>query len=477
MTADRTVPHVARTSVQAGEEQPGIVWVYPELSGRAVPFAAVRVVFGRDGVGPARLEGTEVSRQHAEVHRQGLLAVLRDLGSTNGTFLNGQRIQEAPVMPGDVVRVGEWVGVVLADVAGPLAAASSQPLFRPLAPGLLAGPTLAAVLAPLREAAAANRGLPIVLEGDTGTGKECVARAIHVWTGRQGPFAAINCAALPEPIAEAELFGHRAGALPGTSGAGLGHLRAADGGTLLLDEVVELPLTVQAKLLRALEQREVVPLGETRPVPFDVQIVAATQLPLAGAVNERRFRADLRARLDGLTVRLPALHARIEEVPQLFLRLLAAHISEPQKAVTATLVEQLCLYDWPANVRELHQLVRRLSALTGTELPFSRAHLPEQIQSARRASAPELSPPPSHGARSAGESEPPAKPGEALSLAEALKRSGGNVAKAATLLGISRQRAYRLIETSRDLDLASLRLEGDDPRLKSRARRSGGLPE
>jgi two-component system response regulator FlrC len=475
MTVPATVPHIARTSGQAGEpghEQPGLLWVYPDLVGRMVPFVAPRVIFGRDGVGPTRLDGTEISRQHAEMYRQGLLSLLRDLGSTNGTYLNGQRVEEAPVLPGDVVRVGEWIGIVMNDVAGPLAAAGADSLFRTLAPGLYAGPTLAKVLAPLRESATANRRLPVVLEGDTGTGKECVSRAIHAWTGRRGPFAAINCAALPEAMAEAELFGHRAGAVPGSATAGIGHLRAADGGTLLLDEVVELPLAVQAKLLRALEQGEVTPLGETRPVAFDVQIVAASQVPLRQAVAGQRFRADLLARLDGMTVRLPPLRERIEEVPNLFARLLGAHLPDARTAVTPQLMEQLCLYEWPANVRELDLLVRRLSTLPDAERPLRPSSLPERIQAARRGPADageaDRSTAP---ASAASEVDAPGTRDEALSLAVALKRSGGNVAKAAALLGISRQRAYRLIETSRDLDLASLRLEGDDPRLKSRARR------
>ena len=480
MSAPVTVPHIGKTSTaQPGEEQPGILWVFPVLAGQATPFQG-SLVLGREGVGPGLLDGSGISRKHAEIVRQGLLLLLRDLGSTNGTHVNGQKITETPVLPRDVVRIGEWLGIVVGDLRPAMTAAATHgSIFSTPVPGLHVGPRLATALAPLREAAAANRGLPMVLEGETGTGKECAARAIHAWTGRTGPFAAINCAALPESIAEAELFGHRQGAFPGRQEAGLGHLRAADGGTLLLDEVAELPLPVQAKLLRALEQREVLPLGETRPIPVNVQIVAASQVPLRTAVIEGRFRADLLARLDGLTVRLPPLRERIEEVPQLFMRMLAAHVADPAGAVTTQLVEQLCQYDWPANVRELDLLVRRLSTRGDAKAPLSRSSLPERIQSARRVGYdPGATTRPTIPASPPGtDSEADAAPGETLSLAVALKRSAGNVAKAAALMGISRQRAYRLIETSKDLDLDSLRLEGDDPRLKSRARRSGGLPE
>src|SRR5262249_14740392 len=152
-----------------------------------------------------------------------------------------------------------------------------------VAPGLWGGAALEAAMEPLRRAAASD--LPVVLEGETGTGKEVVARTLHGWSGRPGQMLAVNCAALPEGLAEAELFGYRRGAFTGADRASPGFFRSAESGTLLLDEVSDLPLPIQAKLLRVLEQREVQPLGEVRPLPVDVRLVVAGQQSLAKAVQ------------------------------------------------------------------------------------------------------------------------------------------------------------------------------------------------
>lgn len=215
--------------------------------------------------------------------------------------------------------------------------------------------------------------------GETGTGKEGVAHAMHEWSARKGPFVAVNCAALVPTLAEAELFGYRRGAFTGAERASSGFFRAAQGGTLLLDEVTDLPESVQAKLLRALEQREISPLGESVPVRIDVRVLAGTQIPLAKMVEERRFRGDLCARLDGLTIRLPPLRERKQEIPYLFTHFLRLHSGGRPPDVEPRLVEQLCLYDWPFNVRELDLLARRLLVLHGHEELLRRSHLPEQI--------------------------------------------------------------------------------------------------
>ena len=470
MTLPSTLPRIGATGAEGtGPRQPGLILVFPDVAGRAIAFDEPPVILGRDGQGPAQLDGTEVSRRHAEVRQVGPLSLVRDCGSTNGTYVNGRAMSESPLRPGDVVRLGEWIGVVVADVP----AAQGQPLFQALAPNLYVGPALARALVPVKLAAAS--GLPMVIEGETGTGKECVARAIHGWSGRTGPFVGLNCAALPEAMAEAELFGHRKGAFTGADRSGLGHLRAADGGTLLLDEVIELPMIIQAKLLRALEQREVVPLGETKPVPFDVQLISAAQIPLQRAVEEKRFRPDLLARLEGLTIRLPPLRERLEDVAFLFTRLLKQHAGGSPPAIAPRLIEQLCLYDWPLNVRELDLLVRRLLTVSADASLLRPSALPDRIRTASRAVV--------AGIEAAGPPRGAAVPQNstddvlAASLAAALKTSGGNVARAAQLVGISRQRAYRLIEISPQLDLGSLRKDSDNPRVKSRSRRSAGGSE
>ena len=289
--------------------------------------------------------------------------------------------------------------------------------------------------------------------GETGTGKEGLSRAMHEWSGRKGPFVAVNCATLVPTLAEAELFGYRKGAFTGAERASAGHFRAAQGGTLLLDEIADLPEAVQAKLLRVLEQREILPLGESTPVPIDVRVLAATQIPLTQLVAERRFRADLCARLDGLTIRLPPLRERKQEIPYLFSHLLHLHSGGQPPKVEPRLVEQLCLYDWPFNVRELDLLVRRLLVLHGHEPFFRRSFLSEPILGRAAAAArtsggsfatpltgtmqPVPNTPETHRAR---------RERELAQLVEALRANSGSVGRAAASVGISRQRAYRLME-------------------------------
>jgi transcriptional regulator of acetoin/glycerol metabolism len=357
-------------------ENLAILWVYPELEGRLTVLRPGRTILGRDYGSDVRLPGEETSRQHAEILKEPALTVIRDLNSTNGIFVDGKQTTSAPIEEGSVVRIGDWVGVVLR--TGSMAPdAAEGPIFREILPGYFGGPKTLAAVEPLRSVAQSD--LPVVVVGETGTGKEGVARAAHEWSKRSGPFVAVNCAALPEALAEGELFGYRKGAFTGADRANAGYFQAAHKGTLFLDEVADLLPAIQPKLLRALEQREVTPLGEARAVPIDVRVVVATQTPLEDSVREKRFRADLYARLNGLHVRLPPLRARIEEVPNLFARLLTARAPREQTApqMDAGFVERLCCYDWPLNIRELALLVRKLLAIHGHEKVLKRSHIPE----------------------------------------------------------------------------------------------------
>lgn len=395
----------------------GLRFVFPELR-PLLAAAPGGVLLGREGAGVARLEGTEISRRHAELRLADGAMLVRDLGSRNGVFVNGHRREEATLQPQDVIRVGDWVAVVVWGAPGERAEAVEEA-------GLHLGPAAGALALPARRLAAT--AISLVLEGPTGSGKERFAAAIHAWSGRTGPLVAINCAAVPEALAEAELFGHREGAFTGAHRASAGHFRAAHGGTLFLDEVTDMPLAVQAKLLRALEQKEVLPVGESRAVPVDVRIIAATQVPLARAVADRRLRADLHARLDGYTLRLPPLAERRDDIPSLFAHLLARHRPDPP-ALSPRLVEALCLQAWPLNVRELDYLAQRLVALHAGQPILRRSHLPDRLG---EGAAPE------GGALAAAPTRD--------QLLAALGRAGGNLARAAGLLGISRPRAYRLL--------------------------------
>jgi len=238
---------------------------------------------------------------------------------------------------------------------------------------------------------------------------------------------------------------------------------------LFLDEIVELPLGLQAKVLRVLEEREVLPLGESTPVPVDVRVIAATQTPLDRSVNEGRFRADLFARLEGLVVSLPPLRERVEDVPYLFARFLSDGSGGHPPAVEAKLVEQLCLYDWPFNVRELALTVRRLLILEGHHPVLGRAHLPPRILAARGS---RRAPPPAEAAKRAGAGHPiiaskrGATADEVEALAQALRDARGNIAQAASALGITRQRAYRLMDARLGVDPDDLRDEaGRSPKV------------
>ena len=172
----------------------------------------------------------------------------------------------------------------------------------------LFGPGTADQLEEIRNTARTT--LPVVIVGEAGVGKEAASKALHELSGRAGPFHAVNCAALPQALAEAELFGYRKGAFTGAVQAGLGHFRAAHGGTLLLDELADLAPAIQAKLLRVIQEARVTPLGETKSVDIDVRVVAACQAPVEELVHRGRLRADLAMRLNGAQVRLPPLRER-----------------------------------------------------------------------------------------------------------------------------------------------------------------------
>jgi transcriptional regulator with PAS, ATPase and Fis domain len=302
---------------------------------------------------------------------------------------------------------------------------------REVAPGSWFGPGLASELDQLERIAKSD--LPVVLWGETGVGKERMARALHVLSGRSGAYHGINCAALPAALAEAELFGHRRGAFTGADQAGLGHLRAAHEGTLLLDELADLSLPLQAKLLRALQEKSVIPLGETRPFPIDVRIVAACQAPLADLVAQERLRPDLAARLNGLSIEVPPLRQRRLDVAQLLGYFLATYSGGRPPEVEPELLESLLVYGWPGNVRELELIARRLLVLHSHEPVLRLAHLPPEL--ARKPSGPPSTLPPAADRREHDE----------RAFARELRQNGGKIAPAALAANISRQRAYRLL--------------------------------
>jgi two-component system, response regulator FlrC len=219
--------------------------------------------------------------------------------------------------------------------------------------------------------------IPVLVEGPTGTGKEVLARFIHAASSRAaGPFVAINCAAMPEAMLEAMLFGHRKGAFTGATEAAEGFFRAADGGTLLLDELGEMPLSLQAKLLRALQEGEVVPLGATQPIKVDVRIIACTNRDLAQEIAAGRFREDLYYRLNVFPLRLDALRMRPDDIAPLAFAMLLRHSPEAgPRWIGEEAIDRLRVHAWPGNVRELENVIRRALLLAGDEPIIQAAHV------------------------------------------------------------------------------------------------------
>lgn len=440
------------------QRAPLLTWVFPERiagEGSAGDVVALQhgTTLGRADTCSVVVDCDGVSRLHAQFSREGPALVLKDAGSTNGTFLNGERVDHCRVRDGSVLRVGSWVGIV--EWAPPCSGAPPAPFSR-IAPRLWGGEVLRRALEPARRAAPSR--LPVLLVGETGTGKEVSARALHEWSARKGSFIAVNCAALPRELAEAELFGYRRGAFTGAARDSLGYFRSAHRGTLLLDEINELPMATQAKLLRVLQEQSVTPLGQADPLPIDVRTVCASQAPLARAVAAREFRADLYMRLNGLQVELPPLRRRRVDIPRLFLRFLASAEGATPHA-HPRLIEALCLYAWPGNVRELELLAQRLLAVQRGEPLLELEHLPPELLE-------HLPKPAAPGAAAAREGAPPdrAPPERAQRdrerLADELLQNGGNLSRACAEVGISRQRAYRLLEgksVSEFLALASER--------------------
>jgi two-component system response regulator PilR (NtrC family) len=221
----------------------------------------------------------------------------------------------------------------------------------------------------------------VLIQGESGTGKELVARAVHYNSPRSdGPFLAINCAAVPENLLESELFGYQRGAFTGATQHKMGLFKAADGGTLLLDEISEMANPLQVRLLRAIQEREILPLGATKPVPFNARLIASTNRDLEEVVKKGDFREDLFYRLSVITINLPPLRERREDIPMLVKHFVSKFSHErglPEKRVTAEAMKRLVSYHWPGNVRELMNCIEHAIVLGDQEIDV--AALPVKV--------------------------------------------------------------------------------------------------
>jgi DNA-binding NtrC family response regulator len=280
---------------------------------------------------------------------------------------------------------------------------------------------------------------PVFIEGESGTGKELVARAIHFNSRRaQKPFIPVNCGAIPHHLLESELFGHKKGSFTGAISDNLGLFRAANLGTLFLDEIGEMPGFLQVKLLRALQDQKIRPVGSSEALPTDVRIIAATNSDVDHALQQKILRKDLYYRLSVVHIKIPPLRQRRGDVPILvhhFLKIFNEKYDRNVKSVTPDCMDMLTAYDWPGNVRELENVVERAFALN-CDHELTAANLPQKLLE------PKVNPAPDVGHASL----PTMENMERDLIVKALRECGGNKGRAADMLGVGRKTIYRKIK-------------------------------
>jgi two-component system response regulator HydG len=367
-----------------------------------------------------KVDDPRMSKLHFRIDGAEGRMSLSDAGSMNGTFVNGRAVSEAVLAFSDVIRAGDTLLVVK-------------------------GLDLAEE-ARLRSFRAARSDFPVLILGETGTGKELLARFIHESSGRSGDFVPVNCATLPRELAAAELFGHARGAFSGAATARAGLFRTADGGTLFLDEVGDLPLDLQPALLRALEERKVRPVGTEHEVSISARIIAATHVDVETAVQAGRFREDLLARLAHIVIRLPALRDRRADILKL------AQGFAGGLVLSHAAAEALMIADWPRNIRELKAVIESTALLVGdrqkVELSDLADRIPGAVDRVRQRSVPP------EAARARGE-----EAGRRERVRLLLEQHRGNVSMVARELGKPRAQVYRWLK--------ALGLDVDDFRASS----------
>jgi transcriptional regulator with PAS, ATPase and Fis domain len=418
------------------------------------------IVLGRSGKSDLRIDDPSITRMHAKLHlASGDRMEIEDLGSVNGTRVRGQRLdpgRRVSVLRGEAFRLGSALLVVhpVDEVPPPPsdpAAAEQIATRRESATGgsqaagesarahVIHDPAMLALFTLVDRIAAGN--INVLIVGETGVGKELVAARLHDRSRRRArPFLRFNCAAVAESLLEAELFGYERGAFTGAAQAKPGLLEVASGGTFFLDEVGEMPLALQPKILRALESQQVLRVGGLSPRTIDVRFVAATNRDLESLVRQGGFREDLFFRLNGALVAVPPLRERVGEIrllAQEFIRATCDDLARrPAPMLSPEAIQMLERYEWPGNVRELRNFVERAVLVApGDEL------LPEHFPVQRMASTlplrpigSEASPPPS------GRKPSPDRSGgtEREHVLAVLSACGGNQSRAAKALGISR---------------------------------------
>lgn len=326
----------------------------------------------REGTGSLDLADRWVSTPHARLSRDRDDWSIEDAGAKNALFVNGERVQKSELVDGDVIELGASMLVFREEPRLP-----SRRLETADFELLTHNPLLQNAYSELRQLAASD--VPILVQGETGTGKELVAAFVHRCSKRAGDLHPVNCAAIPAAMAESLLFGHKKGAFSGAVNDSPGFLRAAEGGTLFLDEIAELELPVQGKLLRVLQEGLVTPLGGTRAIPVNVRVVSATHVDLDHLVAQGKFRQDLLARLAGYRATLPPLRERKEDLGLLVSQLLHRRLPGAEALLfERAALRALYLYDWPNNVRELDHVLR--TSVLRSEKAVTFDSLPENLR-------------------------------------------------------------------------------------------------
>lgn len=400
------------------------------------------------------VDDVSVSRRHVSLRVERGDVRVGDLGSKNGVSVRGRRVPkdgEAVVRAGEVILIGAiTASVVLESALDPVEGSAAAPItgeVRRTGGGIFVSPAMKRLVALLERVAKSQ--LSVLLTGESGSGKEVLARIVHDASGRRArAYVPVNCAALPESMAEAELFGFAKGAFTGALKDKPGLFEAASGGTLFLDEVGELPLPLQAKLLRVLETGKVRRLGELEESAVDVRIVSATNVDLERAVANGRFRADLLYRLNGMSFSIPPLRERKEDIAPLA-RMFAETgqpATERRRYLGTDAIAVLEAHSWPGNVRELrHVVARALAIAEGEFIGAADVHLDT-------AGAPEAS----NVAPRQGRPKPRSDVADAATMAaweaeererirSALSAADGNRSRAARMLGLSRDTLTRRI--------------------------------
>jgi transcriptional regulator with GAF, ATPase, and Fis domain len=333
-----------RLRVMAGPDAP-----------HAIESVTSEVTIGSGPDQDLQLTDQYASRHHCVVRLTDDGLVCEDLDSTNGTLVSGVRVTSAVIAPGDTIVVGETVLAV--DVPGDTI---DEPLSCRDHFGRVMGrsASMRRLFALLERVSSSDA--TILIEGETGTGKSALAEAIHETGHRAGkPFVVVDCGALPHQLLESELFGHERGAFTGAIDTRVGLFESASGGTILLDEIGELPLDLQPKLLRTLERRTIRRVGSNRELPIDVRLIAATHRDLRRAINQKTFRSDLWYRINTVRVALPPLRERRDDIPMLVASFYRELLDDPTAIPPHELVWRMTCGTWGGNVRELRSAIER----------------------------------------------------------------------------------------------------------------------